>query len=82
MRRADATNIDKIRHTFRKYDQDQSDTIDGDELHGLLRDLGHLCTREEAMLIMAGMDPNGDGSVDFAEFLDWWHNAPFSALLM
>ena len=54
LRRAQETNIDKIRTTFNKYDHDDSDTIDGDELHGLLRDLGHLCTREEALLIMAG----------------------------
>jgi hypothetical protein len=34
--------LDKIKKLFQKYDVDQSETIDGDELYSLLRDLGHL----------------------------------------
>ena len=34
--------MDKIKKLFQKYDVDQSETIDGDELYSLLRDLGHL----------------------------------------
>jgi len=28
-----------------------------------------------------GMDPNGDGSVDFDEFNDWWLHAPWGSYL-
>mmetsp|Transcript_16471 Transcript_16471/g.37944 ORF Transcript_16471/g.37944 Transcript_16471/m.37944 type:complete len:825 (-) Transcript_16471:44-2518(-) len=71
---------DRLRKIFRRYDEDQSGEIDGDELYSLLRDLGHLCTRDEAMRIMSGMDHSGDGSVDFHEFESWWKNAPFTSM--
>ena len=32
---------------------------------------------EESMRIMACMDTDGDGTVDFGEFLAWWDNASF-----
>lgn len=71
---------DRLRKIFKRYDVDLSGEIDGDELYSLLRDLGHLCTRDEAMRIMSGMDSSGDGSVDFAEFEAWWKNAPFTSM--
>ena len=37
-----AMNHDKIKKLFEKYDSDQSESIDGDEMYSLLRDLGHL----------------------------------------
>jgi len=58
-----------------------SGSIDGDELYWLLRDLGHVCTREETMRIISVMDVSGDGNVDFVEFIRWWENAPFAVLL-
>eukprot|EP00277_Geminigera_cryophila_P012130 CAMPEP_0179434136 /NCGR_PEP_ID=MMETSP0799-20121207/18455_1 /TAXON_ID=46947 /ORGANISM="Geminigera cryophila, Strain CCMP2564" /LENGTH=115 /DNA_ID=CAMNT_0021212623 /DNA_START=132 /DNA_END=476 /DNA_ORIENTATION=- len=66
-----AMNQDRIRQMFLKYDDDESGSIDGDELYWLLRDLGHLCTREETMRIISGMDVSGDGNVDFVEFIRW-----------
>ncbi len=70
----------RLKRMFRRYDEDQSGTIDGDELYSLLRDLGHLCTRDEAMRIMSGMDGDGSGTIDVNEFLHWWNNAPFTTM--
>lgn len=71
---------DRLKRMFRRYDQDHSGNIDGDELYSLLRDLGHLCTRDEAMRIMSGMDGDGSGTIDVDEFLHWWNNAPFTTM--
>jgi len=38
---------ERLRRVFARYDRDGSGMIDGDELYPLLRDLGHLCTRDE-----------------------------------
>ena len=38
---------DQIKEVFQASDTDGSGMIDGDELYPLLRDLGHLCTRDE-----------------------------------
>lgn len=73
-------DVDRLRKIFKKYDEDESGEIDGDELYSILRDMGHLCTRDEAMRIMSGMDSSGDGSVDFEEFEAWWKNAPFTSM--
>lgn len=70
------TAINFSRH--RRYDTDDSGSIDGDELHDLLRALGHICSRDEAQRIMSGMDRSGDGSIDFDEFVSWWSNASFT----
>jgi Ca2+-binding EF-hand superfamily protein len=44
--------LNRVSKLFRRYDEDGSDSVDGDELYSLLRDLGHLCTREEVLKIL------------------------------
>jgi hypothetical protein len=71
----------KIRATFDKLDEDGSGELDKDEVAAMARALGaplvesmgsiHLSSRklDEAF---AEMDPNGDGSVSYAEFRAWY----------
>ncbi len=62
-----------IKELFSRFDTDKSGKIDADELHLLLRELGHICMHEESLRILGQMDTNGDGEVDRLEFMQWWY---------
>ena len=62
-----------INQLFDAFDKDGSGDMDADELHLLLRQLGYLCSPDEAVRILTHMDANGDGRLDRHEFLNWWY---------
>ena len=61
--------IDHGRETFLKYDEDQSGTIDDDELENILRDMGFWKSAEETLRLTSQVCER-PGAVIFSEFLD------------
>tara|TARA_A100001015_G_scaffold320234_1_gene445884 strand:+ start:1497 stop:3149 length:1653 start_codon:yes stop_codon:yes gene_type:complete len=70
------TSVDAIREAFKSVDQDKNNALSIDEFRELLSSLGFTgegrpaLTPEEVDLLIASADENGDGMVDFKEFLD------------
>eukprot|EP01062_Namystynia_karyoxenos_P056440 TRINITY_DN47405_c0_g1_i1.p1 TRINITY_DN47405_c0_g1~~TRINITY_DN47405_c0_g1_i1.p1 ORF type:complete len:608 (+),score=198.84 TRINITY_DN47405_c0_g1_i1:82-1824(+) len=62
----------QIRKAFDTFDKDGSGKIDLAELRKVARELNHEMTEEEAGESMKLLDVNGDGTLDWAEFLNWW----------
>lgn len=58
-----------ITATFNKFDDDQSGDIDVIELGDMLRHLGHAASMEEVRRMHAMVDLNGNGALDFREFI-------------
>merc|ERR1712129_200967 len=55
---------------WRWYDQDRSGTISQEEFQALMKDFPWTCGTS-----FSAVDKDGDGSVDFNEFMDWvWEN--------
>merc|ERR1719216_362568 len=54
---------------FKFFDADQNGTVDSDEIKAVLEKLGVKITAEEIKDIMANLDENGDGVMDFNEFV-------------
>eukprot|EP00930_Biecheleria_cincta_P019218 TRINITY_DN14728_c0_g4_i1.p1 TRINITY_DN14728_c0_g4~~TRINITY_DN14728_c0_g4_i1.p1 ORF type:complete len:1144 (+),score=192.45 TRINITY_DN14728_c0_g4_i1:94-3525(+) len=66
--------VEKMRESFRKYDEDGSGDIDNQEIAKLMADLfpdaaSDATRRGELTKILAEVDENGDGSLDFPDFL-------------
>lgn len=66
--------VEKMRDSFRKYDEDGSGDIDNQEIAKLMADLfpdaaSDATRRGELTKILAEVDENGDGSLDFPDFL-------------
>ena len=57
---------------FRKYDKDNSGSIDMSELRSLVYDMGHPLTDDEFERAKQLLDANGDGVLSYAEFKEWW----------
>lgn len=68
--------VDAMREAFRAVDQDKNNALDKEEFANLLETLGFsgegrpTLTPEEVELLVASADVNGDGTIDFKEFLD------------
>jgi hypothetical protein len=71
--RDDPDEARRIRQLFFAHDSDKSGSLEIDELHQLLRELGHLCLPDETLRIMSQMDADGDGKIDREEFFNWWY---------
>jgi|EP01047_Picozoa_sp_COSAG01_P046243 hypothetical protein len=56
---------------FQEIDTDGSGTLEPEELAALSRQLGHPLSAQELDAAMAEMDADGNGHVDFDEFLPW-----------
>ena len=54
---------------FSLFDKDRDGTIDAKELGPLMRTLGKFPTEKELQALVELVDFDGDGSLDFAEFL-------------
>jgi len=61
--------IAEIQDTFEKFDEDGSGDIDVIELSDMLRHLGHMAIIEEVRRIHSKVDFNGNGALDFREFV-------------
>ena len=61
-----------VRDVFNKYDKDKGGSISSRELGQMLQDMGMHATEERQTEVLSELDPNGDGEISFAEFLEWW----------
>ena len=65
-----------IRLIFDSMDADESGELEPSEVRQLCESLGQrLLSEAELKSALASMDPDGDGTVVFAEFFEWWKNA-------
>jgi len=66
-------SYEKVLEAFGKYDKDKNGVISRGELRGILERLtpGTEATPEDVDICMEQADTNGDGAVDFSEFIDW-----------
>merc|ERR1712136_255602 len=62
-----------LRSLFRKYDKDNSGTLDIDELQKLLiDDLGFYHDHVDMYMLL--LDKNGNGCIDRSEFFEWFRS--------
>merc|ERR1712094_128673 len=61
--------MDEIREAFNLFDGDQSGAIDVRELKAAMRALGFEVKNEELKKMVSDVDNNGNGTIEFAEFL-------------
>mmetsp|Transcript_12836 Transcript_12836/g.39506 ORF Transcript_12836/g.39506 Transcript_12836/m.39506 type:complete len:152 (+) Transcript_12836:179-634(+) len=60
---------DEIREAFKVFDKDGSGKISANELWAVLTKLGEKLTEEEANEMIKEADLNGDGEIDYQEFV-------------
>lgn len=65
------------KQAFKKYDADDSNSIDAAELGSLLHDLGWKVGDDDVSEALTVLDKDGNGNIDLDEFLKWsdyaWH---------
>ena len=59
-----------LRQAFSYFDKDNSGTISREELRTCLQGDEFLLSEEEINNLLAGVDQDGDGEVDYREFID------------
>merc|ERR1711885_98860 len=62
--------IEEIREAFNLFDADNSGAIDVRELKAAMRALGFEVKKEELKKMIADIDNDGNGDIDFQEFLE------------
>merc|ERR1711927_132862 len=62
--------LDEIREAFNLFDGDQSGAIDVRELKAAMRALGFEVKNEELKKMVSDVDNDGNGTIEFAEFLE------------
>ena len=62
-------NLKDLREAFRIFDKDKSGYIDGKEIIEITGTLGQALTDEELEAFMAEADLDGDGKLDYNEFV-------------
>merc|ERR1712216_719966 len=62
--------IEEIREAFNLFDADQSGAIDVRELKAAMRALGFEIKKEELKKMVADIDSDGNGDIEFSEFLE------------
>jgi len=67
--RLTAAELSLYEQMFSHYDKDKSGTIDSNELRGLLSELGRNVSDEDMALLMKELDRDGNGLIEFSEFL-------------
>ncbi|KAE9615476.1 hypothetical protein Lal_00020957 [Lupinus albus] len=60
--------LENLKDAFTVFDMDGNGTITADELNAVMRSLGEECSLAECRRMIAGVDCNGDGMIDFEEF--------------
>lgn len=69
----DATRRREIEKVFDHYDDDDSGTLDAEEMYNFLESLGANPTKESAKQLVDSLDDDNSGHVDKQEFLVWYH---------
>ena len=62
----------EIREIFDHFDKDHNGAIDAEEFTSLLDALGADMAPEEIEVGLSIVDVDGNGTVEWAEFLAWW----------
>ncbi|CAL8086393.1 unnamed protein product [Calicophoron daubneyi] len=62
--------IEELREAFGLFDKDHDGHITMQELRSMMKLFNRPCTTEEAKEIMAEVDKNNDGVIDFREFVE------------
>ena len=62
-------NLQDLREAFRIFDKDKSGYIDGKEIILVTSTLGQALSHEELEAFMAEADLDGDGKLDYNEFV-------------
>mmetsp|Transcript_24667 Transcript_24667/g.38757 ORF Transcript_24667/g.38757 Transcript_24667/m.38757 type:complete len:178 (+) Transcript_24667:208-741(+) len=63
--------LQEIREVFDQFDSDGGGSIDVNELRAAMKALGQPLSAPEAEQLMLELDSGGDGSIEFAEFVDF-----------
>ncbi|MEM9493691.1 MAG: EF-hand domain-containing protein [Myxococcota bacterium] len=64
--------IAELREIFGHYDDNGNGVIDRDEFRALLEALDAQLTDDEIDAGLRAVDSNGNGQIEFEEFLEWW----------
>ncbi|XP_071731288.1 probable calcium-binding protein CML23 [Rutidosis leptorrhynchoides] len=58
----------ELREAFDMYDQNKNGKISASELHSVMKSLGEKCSLKDCKKMIASVDVDGDGCVNFEEF--------------
>ncbi|KAJ2691638.1 hypothetical protein H4R19_006323, partial [Coemansia spiralis] len=72
-------NIKELRDAFALFDKDSNGVITTDELGMLMRSLSHNPTEAEIRDMISEVDENGDGKIDFSEFIAMMARQPMNS---
>lgn len=72
--------VRKLRAAFNAFDTDRSGDIDSEEIVGAMTRVGVSITLEQAAALTASVDGNGDGLIDFDEFVIMMQDLPDAKL--
>ncbi|MEL6177737.1 MAG: EF-hand domain-containing protein [Myxococcota bacterium] len=68
----DHDELDELKEIFAHFDRDDNGVIDAEEFSQLLDALGAEMSDEEIAIGLSIVDANGNGQVEFDEFIAWW----------
>ncbi|XP_068659613.1 probable calcium-binding protein CML18 [Aristolochia californica] len=68
-----------LRDAFEMYDLDKNGLISAKELHKVLHKLGESCSVEDCAKMICSVDSDGDGNVNFDEFLKMMNSGAAAA---
>ncbi|XP_065061093.1 neo-calmodulin-like [Rhopilema esculentum] len=72
--RKETVNIEEAMiEAFRVFDQDQNGFIERRELKNVMKSLGNNLNDKDIDRMMKDADKNGDGRIDFQEFINLWN---------
>ncbi|KAG6546512.1 hypothetical protein Mapa_012061 [Marchantia paleacea] len=67
-------NAAEMRRVFQKFDENNDGLICAQDLHRFMSRLGFQMSQDEAVSMLESVDSNGDGRVDFQEFLSLYRS--------
>lgn len=68
----DAEQLARLRQHFDRIDRDADGRLVDLEFVVLLQSLEDDLSRDECLLAFEATDADGDGTISFEEFVDWW----------
>lgn len=64
----------EMRQAFKVFDHDGNGLIDEKELTTTMKNLGEECTKSDIKAMIKAADKNGDGKIDYEEFIRMMYN--------